>query len=210
MVKFPECTKVGRRLPKEAFYQYVPLTPTLKKKFVSDVEGIFLENSLTAKNLNLPQETEIKEILLVSIHLKKQNFDEKIVEAIAKQNPHPLIFQLIYGPKQQLAVYYHTFYCSEWTCAADARLALEGNTLTAIWENLVRQIAIQPEIVHQQRTQTLAVQLKQQEKMDHLQKLIQKTEAAVWKERQPKKKFTLYTKLQEYKKQWEELTHGQA
>lgn len=82
--------------------------------------------------------------------------------------------------------------------------------MTAIWENLVRQIAIQPEIVHQQRTQPLEVQLKQQEKIEHLQKLIQKTEAAVWKERQPKKKFTLYTKLQEYKKQWEELTHGQA
>lgn len=210
MIEFPERTKVGRRLPKEAFYQHVPLTPTLKKKFVSDVESIFLENSLTTKNLNLLQETEIKEILLVAIHLKKQNFDEKIVEAIAKQNPHPLIFQLIDGQKQQLAVYQHKLYRSEWIDAADARLSLEGNTLTAIWENLVRQIAIQSEIVHQQRTQPLEVQLKQQEKIDHLQKLIQKTETAVWKERQPKKKFALYTKLQEYKKQWEELIHGET
>ena len=29
----------------DAFYQYVPLTPTLKKKFVSDVEGFFRQTS---------------------------------------------------------------------------------------------------------------------------------------------------------------------
>lgn len=210
MIAFPERTKVGRRLPKEAFYQYVPLTPMLKKKFVSDIEAIYLENSLTAENLNLSNETEIKEILLISIQLKTQNFDEKIVEAIAKQNPHPLIFQLIDGQKQQLAVYYHKLYRSKWATEENIQLKLDGTTLTEIWKNMIRQIAIQFEIVHHQRTQNLDEQLKQQEKLKRLQKLIHKTEKAVWKEMQPKKKFALYTKLQEYKKQWEELTHGQA
>lgn len=75
MIEFPASTKVGRRLPKEAFYKHLPLTPSLKKKFVSDVEIIFVENSLTAKNLNLSPEADIKEILLLSIILKKQEFD---------------------------------------------------------------------------------------------------------------------------------------
>jgi 5-bromo-4-chloroindolyl phosphate hydrolysis protein len=46
--------------------------------------------------------------------------------------------------------------------------------------------------------------------MNRLNNLIKKTEAAVWKEQQPKKRFELYTKLQEYKKQLEEITHGEA
>ena len=210
MIEFPESTKVGRRLPKEAFYKHLPLTPSLKKKFVSDVETIFVENSLTAKNLNLSQETEIKEILLLSIILKKQDFDEKIVEAIAKQNPHPLIFRLAYGQDVQLAIYHHKLYRSKWNQEKDMHLTLDGSTLTEIWENLVRQIAVRSENVCPQQTQSLDEQLKTQANIERLKKLIQKIETAAWKEIQPKKRFELYTELQKYKKQLEEITHGQA
>ncbi len=88
MIDFPTATAVHRRLPKEAFYKHLPLTKALKDKFVSDVERIVIENSLTKDNLNLNTDSEIKEILLLSITLKKQEFDGKVIEAIAKQNPH--------------------------------------------------------------------------------------------------------------------------
>lgn len=208
MIEFPASTKVGRRLPKEAFYKHLPLTPSLKKKFVSDVEIIFVENSLTAKNLNLSPEANIKEILLLSIILKKQEFDTKIVEVIAKQNPHPLIFRLAYGEEVQLAIYHHKLYRSEWSREDDTQLVLDGSTLTDIWENLVRQIAVRSENVHPQRTQSLNEQLKNQADIERLKKLIQKTEKDAWKEIQPKKRFELYTELQKYKKQLEEITHG--
>lgn len=208
MIEFPASTKVGRRLPKEAFYKHLPLTPSLKKKFVSDVETIFVENSLTAKKLNLSSETDIKEILLLSIILKKQEFDTKIVEAIAKQNPHPLIFRLAYGQDVQLAVYHHKLYRSKWSREEDTQLVLDGSTLTDIWENLIRQIAVRSENVHPQRTQSLNEQLKNQADIERLKKLIQKTEKDAWKEIQPKKRFELYTELQKYKKQLEEITHG--
>lgn len=208
MIEFPASTKVGRRLPKEAFYKHLPLTPSLKKKFVSDVEIIFVENSLTAKNLNLSPEADIKEILILSIILKKKEFDTKIVEAIAKQNPHPLIFRLAYGEEVQLAIYHHKLYRSEWSREDDMKLVLDGSTLTEIWENLVRQIAVRFENVHPQRTQSLDEQLKNQADIERLKKLIQKTEMEAWKEIQPKKRFELYTELQKYKKQLEEITHG--
>ena len=104
MIDFPKSTVVCRRLPKEAFYQHLSLTATLKARFVSDVEQIQVENSLTQRNLNLENKSDIKEILLLSLHLKKQDFDGKIVEAIARQNPHKLIFLLMYGECCQLAV----------------------------------------------------------------------------------------------------------
>ena len=50
---FPSATRVHRRMPKEAFYKRLTLTTALKEKFVSDVDRIFIENSLTMDNLRL-------------------------------------------------------------------------------------------------------------------------------------------------------------
>ena len=208
MIDFPKSTVVCRRLPKEAFYQHLSLTATLKARFVSDVEQIQVENSLTQRNLNLENKSDIKEILLLSLHLKKQDFDGKIVEAIARQNPHKLIFLLVYEDMRQLAVYHSKLYCTDWMKEKDLSLTLSGSTLAEIWDNLIRQIAVSSESVLNQKNQTIDEQLKIQDEMNRLNKLIKKTEAAAWKERQPKKRFELYTKLQEYKKQLEEIAHG--
>lgn len=199
-----------RRLPKEAFYKRLPLTAALKQKFVSDVDRITVENSLTKGNLNLAKDSEINEILLLSIILKKQDFDGKVVEAIARQNPHKLIFMLVYDDERQLAVYHSKLYRTKWMKENNLSLTLAGNTLDEIWDDLVRQIAISSEAVLQRQDRTIDEQLKDQDEIDRLNKLIKKTEAAAWKEQQPKKRFELYSKLQAYKKRLEEITNGKA
>ena len=50
-----------RQPPKEAFSKHLSLAATLKARFVTDVDRIVVENSLTKKNLNLAKESEIKE-----------------------------------------------------------------------------------------------------------------------------------------------------
>ena len=210
MIDFPNSTVVRRRLPKEAFYKHLPLSAVLKAKFVSDVDRIVVENSLTKGNLNLAKESGIKEILLLSITLKKQDFDGKIVEAIARQNPHKLIFLLVYEDERQLAVYHSKLYRTKWVKEDNLSLTLTGNTLDEIWDDLVRQIAISSEAVLLRQDQTIEEQLKAQDEIDRLSKLIKKTETAAWKEQQPKKRFELYSKLQSYKNQLEEITNGKA
>ena len=210
MIDFPASTIVQRRLPKEAFYKRLPLTAALKQKFVSDVDRITVENSLTKGNLNLAKDSEINEILLLSIILKKQDFDGKIVEAIARQNPHKLIFMLVYDDERQLAVYHSKLYRTKWMKENDLSLTLAGNTLDEIWDDLVRQIAISSEAVLQRQDRTIDEQLKDQDEIDRLNKLKKKTEAAAWKEQQPKKRFELYSKLKDYQKQLEGITNGKA
>ena len=210
MINFPASTIVRRRLPKEAFYKHLPLTAALKQKFVSDVDRITVENSLTKGNLNLVKDSEIKEIMLLSIALKKQDFDGKIVEAIARQNPHKLIFLLVYEDERQLAVYHSKLYRTDWMKENQLSLTLAGNTLDEIWDDLVRQIAISSEVVLQRKDQPVEEQLKDQDEIDRLNKLIKKTEAAAWKEQQPKKRFELYSRLKDYQKQLEGITNGKA
>ena len=208
MIEFPSATAVGRRLPKEAFYKHLPLTKPLKDKFVSDVERIMVENSLTQENLNLTNESEIKEILLLSITLKKQEFDGKVVEAIARQNPHKLVFLLTYEDQRQLALYHGKLYRTPWMPEVDISLEARGFTLDEIWDGLIEQIALYEEQQGATAEMTVDERLARQEKIRKLEKQIAKTEAAAWKEQQPKKQFALYQKLQEYKKELEELKHG--
>lgn len=210
MIDFPKSTVVHRRLPKEAFYKHLSLAATLKARFVTDVDRIVVENSLTKKNLNLAKESEIKEIMLLSIVLKKQDFDGKIVEAIARQNPHKLIFLPEYEKECQLAVYHGRLYRTDCMKEQDLSLKLSGNTLNEIWDDLVRQIAVSSEAVLKQEGQTIDKQLKTQDEINRLNKLIKKTETAAWKEQQPKKRFELYSKLKDYQKQLEGITNGKA
>ena len=138
------------------------------------------------------------------------NSPGKIIEAIARQNPHNLVFLLVYEDQRQLAVYHSKLYRSAWVQEKELDIALQGSTLDEIWDDLVRQIAISSEALLKQENQSVEEQLRKQDEINRLQKLIEKTEAAAWKEQQPKKRFEMYTRLQEYKRQMEEITHGKA
>lgn len=209
MNEFPAATAVHRRMPKEAFYKHLPLTTALKDKFVSDVDRIFVENSLTKDNLNLTADSEIKEILLLSISLKRQVFDPKIVEAIARQNPHKLVFHLTFEDTSQLALYHGKLYRTAWMPSAEVALSAKGYSLSEIWDGLIEQIALHEERAETPAGRSIDERLALQERIVKLEKLIAKTEAAAWKEQQPKKRFELYSKSQTYRSELEQLKGGQ-
>ena len=210
MIEFPAATAVHRRLPKEAFYKRLPLTKMLKEKFVSDVDRIVVENSFTKENLNLASDAEIKEIMLLSISLKSQEFDGKVIEAIARQNPHKLVFLLSFENQQQLAVYHNKLYRTLWMKHDEIALKLQGYSLDEIWDSFIEQIALYEERAEQTDALSIEDRLAIQDQILKLEKQIDKTENAMWKEQQPKKKFALHTRLREYQKKLEDLKHGKS
>lgn len=210
MIEFPAATAVHRRLPKEAFYKHLPLTKILKEKFVSDVDRIVVENSFTKENLNLASDAEIKEIMLLSISLKSQEFDGKVIEAIARQNPHKLVFLLSFENQQQLAVYHNKLYRTLWMKHDEIALKLQGYSLDEIWDSFIEQIALYEERAEQTDALSIEDRLAIQDQILKLEKQIDKTENAMWKEQQPKKKFELHTRLREYQKKLEDLKHGKS
>lgn len=210
MIEFPAATAVHRRLPKEAFYKHLPLTKILKEKFVSDVDRIVVENSFTKENLNLASDAEIKEIMLLSISLKNQEFDGKVIEAIARQNPHKLVFLLSFENQQQLAVYHNKLYRTLWMKHDEIALKLQGYSLDKIWDSFIEQIALYEERAEEIADLSIEDRLEIQDQILKLEKQIDKTENTMWKEQQPKKKFELHTRLREYQKKLEDLKHGKS
>lgn len=210
MIEFPAATAVHRRLPKEAFYKHLPLTKILKEKFVSDVDRIVVENSFTKENLNLASDAEIKEIMLLSISLKNQEFDGKVIEAIARQNPHKLVFLLSFEDQQQLAIYHNKLYRTLWMAHDEIELKLQGYSLDEIWDFFIEQIALYEERAEETADLSIEDRLEIQDQILKFEKQIDKTKNAMWKEQQPKKKFELHTRLREYQKKLEDLKHGKS
>lgn len=210
MIEFPAATAVHRRLPKEAFYKHLPLTKILKEKFVSDVDRIVVENSFTKENLNQASDAEIKEIMLLSISLKNQEFDGKVIEAIARQNPHKLVFLLSFEDQQQLAIYHNKLYRTLWMAHDEIELKLQGYSLDEIWDSFIEQIALYEERAEEIADLSIEDRLEIQDQILKLEKQIDKTENTMWKEQQPKKKFELHTRLREYQKKLEDLKHGKS
>ena len=132
-------------------------------------------------------------------------FDGKVIEAIARQNPHKLVFLLVFEGSRQLALYHGKLYRTPWMDAAEVNLKPQGFSLDEIWDSFVEQIALYEERAKRADSLSVDERLALQEQILKLEKLIAKTEAAAWKEPQPKKQFELYSRLREYKIKLEEI-----
>jgi hypothetical protein len=208
MIRLPSATTIGQVLPKEAFYRHLTLSGDLKEKFVADIKRITLSNSLTSATLNLEAGHEITEILVLTVELKKQQFDGRIMENIARQNSHKLLFLLRFEDKAQLAVYYGKLYTTAWVPDDEITLQVKGFTLDAVWQGFLEQIALRDGLTEHKPDDDIDTKLQRQEMILKLQKEIEKLEKRTQSEVQPKKKFELYQQLQELNKKLEDTENA--
>ena len=199
MINLPEDTRVHKRIPKEAFYKHLQLNTSLREKFINDIDIIYVEWTLTTKNLHLSKEEIQDEIVFLLIKLKKKDFDSKLLEVIAKQNPHKIVFVISYKDDIQLAIVHGKIFLTEWHNAKEISLNLNGFSIQEIWNGFIEQIAISNNYVLNQEL-TTDEKIAKQESIQKLRYLIDKTEIAARKEQQPKKKFELYNILEKYKR----------
>ncbi|MGI6412338.1 MAG: DUF4391 domain-containing protein [Syntrophomonadaceae bacterium] len=200
MLNFPAKAYVGRNMPKEAFYKHLNLSSELKERFISAIKRISIEYKLSPATLNLEKNGETTEILVLSIELKKPALDYRLVESIARQNAHKLLFLLKFQEEAQLVLYYSKLYKTDWMPLSVLELEARGLNLDRIWEGFIEQIALQENMIPSYDDLTIDEKLKKQDAIMKLQKEIDKLERLSRREKQPKKRFELYTRLQGLKK----------
>ncbi len=201
MLTFPRKAAVGRVMPKEAFYKRLTLTSEIREKFVSDVKRIVMEYKLAPDTLNVEKGSEISEILVLSIEAKKKDIDYRIVENIARQNSHKLLFLIKFEDQGQLALYCRKLYKTSWLPLGSLKLDAKGFNLDSIWEGFIEQIALtNAECKMQNAELSIYERLKKQDTILKLQKEIDKLERLSRNEKQPKKRFELFTRLQGLRK----------
>ena len=105
-----------------------------------------------------------------------------------------------YENQRQLAIYHGKLYRTPWTDKKDLTFHINGRTMDEILSGFIEQIALREEQAQPIDERSIDERLRLQDKILKLEQQIAKTEAAAWREQQPKKRFALYQKLRNLKK----------
>lgn len=210
---FPKSTELNRRIPKQKFYENLTLTPQVKRGFVEGIKLIYWRNKLAEDTVHIPKGEQVTEIEVFEIKLSGPTLDEAVLRQIDKEIPYHILFLLSFEGQVQAWIGYKEasagvnsfkvsrYYHTDWQDEAALSLRLEGLTLDAVYENLVRQIAGSSlETVTENSELSLGETIALTEKREKLQKEIARLEKLARAEKQPKKKFALFQTINEIKR----------
>lgn len=153
MIELPASTVFGRRVPKQKFYENLPVTPTLRRVFIEQISAIIWRNKIAASTANIVQGVMVDEVQVFEIQLTAPELDHAVLRLIDRGIPYRILFILTYEGQAQawigykevsssngasrVTAYYHT----DWMPEEQLSLKMEGATTDAVYEGFVRQIA---------------------------------------------------------------------
>lgn len=204
MIKLPSTTRIGRKMPKERFYEQLKLTSKQRESFVRLVDSIIIENSIKPSTMKIADGQNVHEIFLLDITLKEETLPSVVIEAIAKANPHRVLFLCSYGDTEIYAIYRQgKVWTTEWLNNGEAKLVLHGDSLDSLWDSLCSQV-----IFGSIDIQDVDGEIRMRQKTKALDEEIAKLERAHGKERQIGKRNALFEKLQEVRREKDALMKG--
>lgn len=211
MLGLPVTTEFNRRIPKQKFYENLTVSPALKRVFVDQIKVIYWRNKLAPTTLNIGAGEQVTELEVFEIQLKEPSLDEAVLRQIDREVPYHILFVLTCEGKAQAWIGYKqaaasgtnafkvdTYYHTDWMQEDELPLRLDGLTTDAAYESYVRQIAgdrLNATDSAEELKDTVERDLQRQK----LEKEIAKLEKRARTEKQPKKRFELYQKLQKLK-----------
>lgn len=206
MLDLPTSTALNKRIPKQKFYEHSDIRPALKKIFSEQVKSIHWRNKIAPDVLILAAGKEVEELEVFELRLTDAQIDEAVLRLIDRAIPYHILFLLIWEDRMRLAIAYketpaeksagvrvERYYYTDWMPVGEVALRLEGLSMDAVYENLVRRIA--GGVLGDARTSTLRESVAEQSRRERIEKQIAALEAKIRREKQPKKKFELVAQL---------------
>ena len=210
---FPITTELNRRIPKQKFYENLSLTPQVKRGFIDGIKLIYWRNKLAEDTVHIPKGERVTEIEVFEIKLSGPALDEAVLRQIDKEIPYHILFLLSFEGQVQAWIGYKEasagvnsfkvsrYYHTDWQDEAALSLRLEGLTLDAVYENLVRQIAgrsLEYDIGNGELS--LAETIALNEEREKQQKELTRLKKLAWAEKQPKRKYQLAKQINDIEK----------
>ncbi len=154
MLCFPKTTEFDKKIPKQKFYEKIEISPALKRVFIDQIKLIYWRNKLAASTLNLTAGKNVTEIEVFEICLRQPRLDEAVLRQIDREIPYHILFVLSFDGKYQAWIGYKEaasgakafkvtrYYHTDWMSEDKLLFAIEGLNMDAVYESLVRQIAV--------------------------------------------------------------------
>ena len=73
-----ERTHIGKKIPKQRFYENISLSSALQKKFVDYIDSVVLLNKFSKDTLHIPSNKAVEEVFIFEVKLKSNEFIGKI------------------------------------------------------------------------------------------------------------------------------------
>ena len=214
LLQYPASTIVDRPIPKNAFYRNANITPRMRNRFVDELQELRWLYKLAPQSLNVERGKDIEEIEIFHATLKQSDVPVELLRFIDQVMPQFIVFILQYQDRYCLYCNYKQFtsqahdkcdiketFVSDWHTDIPS-LAIQGRSLTAIYDNFVRQIA--GTRLEQTPTAPLEQAIQAMQQRDELLKEIEKIEKAIQHEPQFNRQVALNQKLKQLRKQLEQ------
>lgn len=195
MLGLPKTTELNKQLPKSAIYARFQMDNAAKARIDKDISRIYIVNEVSAARINLNEGEEVKSFFVMSVLLKRRDYDEKNIITLSKLIPQNMVMVLEYGDKARLAVYRTRLIQTDWMPKDDLTLELTGLNLDRVWENIIRSL----EGGVWNEDLSLDENLALHEKQAKLEKEIARLEKLARAEKQPKRKFELAQQVKKLK-----------
>ena len=196
MLRLPKSTEVNRQLPKNAIYAKFQMNTAAKDRMDRDISRIYIANEVTATKLNLKEGTKVKSFYVMSVQLKRRDFDEKNILTLSRLIPQNMVLVPEYeGEGRIMTCRNGKLLQTEWQPVEKLSLEIKGLDLDAVWENIIKSI----EGGEWREELSLDENLALHEKQAKLQKEIARLEKLARAEKQPKKKFEIVQQIRQLK-----------
>lgn len=214
MLDLPRSTEFNKRIPKYKFYDNIEIKPTLKKLFTEQIKMIYWRNKIASTTMNLTQGKQVTEIEIFEIRLVSPEIDEAVLHQIDRAIPYHILFLLEYDGMYQAWIGYkkvvsgktlfqvNAYYHTDWQKKEQLALKLEGQSMDAAYESLIRQIAGDA-LQAESSEETLQESVSREKRKQELQKQIDALKAKIRKEKQLNKQIEMNAELKKFKKELE-------
>ena len=197
MYGLPQRTEINKPLHKTKVFEKFDLTASQRDSFDADISRMFITHVVAESTIpTIKAGNEIADFYIIEVSLKRREYAPKNIELLAKFIPRKILFVLHFEEKAQFAIHHTKLICSEWQQRDTLNVPLAGLNLDAVWENIVATIGS----ITVQEGNTLTEQIAIDDERAKLIKQIELFEKKARSEKQPRKKFELFEKLKELKK----------
>ena len=198
MYGLPTSTEVKKQLPKKAIYAKFNMPTSQREHFDADIARLDIVGMVSSKTVPaLAEGEEVKEIYIVSVQLKRKEYDTKNIALLTKLIPQKLVFALHYEEAVLLAIYHTKLITSEWQLIThnSSLITLQGLNLDAVWDNIVKDIGG----IEVAEGNTLSEQIKANEEQAKLLAQIKTLERKMANEKQPRRKREYFEQIKRIK-----------
>ena len=139
----------------------------------------------------------MKEFYLLTVQLKRKEYDPKNIALLTKLIPQRMVFALQFEEQTQFAIYHTKPISSVWKATEEATLPLSGLNLDTVWENIVTHIGE----IKVAEGNTLAEQIKVEDVRTKLKSQIASLTQKMNKEKQFNRQMEINAEIKSLKKQ---------